>query len=87
MMLFTVPEMNLMCMFDTSSRKKLLAELSVGMSNLIPPESWERKELIELFYSSIMKINNLTDEEFSKIQFLLTNENDEGDDGGVSDNK
>ena len=97
--LFTVPEMNLMCMFDTSNRQTLLDELALAESDhsfILSHEDAEEfygidrveeTEIIFLLQSAIKKLNNLTDEEFSKIVFQSTNEDDEGDGGGVTDSE
>jgi len=97
MMLFTVPEMNLICMFDTSDRQRLLEELKLAVSDLdfilshddaeefYEINHAEETELLDLLQSAVKKLKNLTDEQFTEIVFQSTNERDDGDDGGVGD--
>lgn len=56
---FTVPEINLMCILDTSSKKNLLSELHLCKNNVYEPE------MIELIDETIKKLEKLTDKEFS----------------------
>ena len=60
-MKFTVEETNLMCCFDTSSRKRLIAE----MKEL--PIGELDDEMAELIYNTVRKLESITDEEFSEI--------------------
>ena len=58
-MKFTVEEINLMCCFDTSSRKRLIAE----MKEL--PIGELDDEMAELLFHTVRKLESITDEEFS----------------------
>lgn len=60
-MFFTVEETNLMCCFDTSSRKRLIAE----MKEL--PIGELDDEMAELLFNTVRKLESITDEEFSEI--------------------
>ena len=60
-MKFTVEETNLMCCFDTSSRKRLIAE----MKEL--PIGELDDEMAELLFNPVRKLESITDEEFSEI--------------------
>ena len=60
-MKFTVEETNLMCCFDTSSRKRLIAE----MKEL--PIGELDDEMAELLFNTVRKLESITDEEFSEI--------------------
>ena len=62
---FTVPEINLMCILDTSSKENLLSELRLCKDNVYEPE------MIELIDETIKKVEKLTDKEFSEIGFFL----------------
>ena len=59
-MFFTVEATNLMCCFDTSSRRKLIAE----MKNL--PLNDLDKEMAELLYKTVQKLEGMTDAEFDE---------------------
>lgn len=59
-MFFTVEETNLMCCFDTSSRRKLIAE----MKNL--PLNDLDNEMAELLYKTVQKLEGMTDAEFDE---------------------
>lgn len=60
-MKFTVEETNLMCCFDTSSRKRLIAE----MKEL--PIGELDDEMAELLFNTVRKLESITDEEFSEL--------------------
>lgn len=60
-MKFTVEETNLMCCFDTSSRKQLIAE----MKEL--PIGELDDEMAELLFNTVRKLESITDEEFSEL--------------------
>ena len=60
-MKFTVEETNLMCCYDTSSRKRLIAE----MKEL--PIGELDDEMAELLFNTVRKLESITDEEFSEI--------------------
>ena len=60
-MKFTVEEINLMCCFDTSSRKRLITEMkSLPISEL-------DDEMAELLFHTVRKLERITDEEFSEL--------------------
>ena len=60
-MMFTVEEINLMCCFDTSSRKRLIAEMKE-----LPIGDLE-DEMAELLFHTIRKLESISDEEFSEL--------------------
>lgn len=68
---FTVPEINLMCILDTSSKENLLSELRLCRDNVYEPE------MIELINETIKKLKKLTDEEFSEIGFFIADYTDD----------
>ena len=53
-MFFTVEETNLMCCFDTSSRKRLIAEMKSLAIN-------------ELLFHTVRKLEGITDEAFAQL--------------------
>ena len=60
-MKFTVEEINLMCCFDTSSRKRLIAEMKS-----LPLDGLD-DEMAELLFHTVRKLESITDEAFSEI--------------------
>jgi hypothetical protein len=60
---FTVEEINLICIFDTSNRVKLLAEMkSLPLNDL-------DDEMQELLYRVVCKFEKMSNEEFSRCDF------------------
>jgi DNA-binding phage protein len=60
---FTIEEVNLMCIFDMSSRSALTAELSAAL-----PE-FDEPELIEIAESALARLRGMTDAEFDALEF------------------
>lgn len=65
-MMFTYEEINLMCIYDTSSRKKLIAELTKMRKYLEPDEAG----ISELTDSAIRKLEKISDDEFAKLELV-----------------
>lgn len=65
---FSVEETNLMCIFDTSSRSALLAELTESIDGIYDPD------MREVFESTITKLETLTDAEFEDIGFYIADD-------------
>lgn len=60
-MKFTVEEINLMCCFDTSSRKRLIAEMkSLPIGEL-------DDEMAELLFHTVRKLESVSDEAFAEL--------------------
>ena len=59
---FTVEETNLMCIFDTSRRDTLIAELTAAV-----PE-FDEPELGEIAENVIVKLEKMSDAEFSALE-------------------
>ena len=53
---FTVEELNLMCCFNTSSRKRLINDMD--------------GEIAELMYKTIRKLEAMTDAEFEELYIM-----------------
>jgi len=62
---FSVPELNLMCIYDTSSRENLLKSLNEGLKDTYD------SEMIELFELVIEKLRKTDDTVFSEIGFYF----------------
>jgi len=60
--LFTVEEVNMMFIFDTSGRDALIAELSAAIPEFIEPG------LDEIAESVLVKLNKMTDAEFAALE-------------------
>ena len=61
---FTVEEFNLMCCFNTSSRKRLIDDMeSVTLKNT-------DGEIAELMYKTIRKLEAMTDAEFEELYIM-----------------
>lgn len=63
---FTFDEINLMCIYDTTDRNKLIALLSEAVPYI------EDEELKEMTESVISKLNALTDDEYSDLELTPT---------------
>ena len=58
---FTVEEINLMCCFNTSSRKRLIDDMkSVTLNNT-------DVEIAELMYKTVQKLETMSDAEFDAL--------------------
>ena len=58
---FTVEEINLMCFFNTSSRKRLIDDMkSVTLNNT-------DGEIAELMYKTVQKLETMSDAEFDAL--------------------
>lgn len=69
--IFTVPEINLMCIFDTNSKKSLLNDLKLCKNSIYEPE------MLELINGTIKKLEKITDKEFSEIGFFIADDIDD----------
>ena len=61
---FTVEEINLMCCFNTSSRKRLIDDMkSVTLNDM-------DGEIAELMYKTVRKLEAMTDAEFDELYIM-----------------
>ena len=58
---FTVEEINLMCVFNTGSRMKLIEDIGRVLPQL------KESEMEELAGNVLTKLQNMTDEEFAEL--------------------
>lgn len=65
---FTIEEINLMCIYGTDSRARLLADLHKSLPHVDEPE------MLELMQTVIVKLQKINDETFSRIIFSQTDE-------------
>ncbi len=70
MMRLNVEEMNLLYMFDTSSRKATVQDILDRFPFL------ENEELKEICQQTVTKLQHMTDEEFDAIDFTIYDEED-----------
>ena len=63
---FTNDEMNLMCIYNTSSRESLMRELR-EMRGYIGAD---QPELLAMTDSALQKLENISDEEFTKLELF-----------------
>ena len=72
-MRFSVDEMNVIAIYDTTDRNKLITQLKSVLPNI------EDTELSEITAEAINKLERMTDEEFSSTEFksFLTPEEQE----------
>lgn len=68
---FTVEEINLMHLFDTTSRAELLADLRECLPDVDEPE------IAEIVNTTIGKLEHMTDEEFQNIGLYPADEFDD----------
>jgi hypothetical protein len=59
--LFTVEEINLMCIFDTSSRERLIAELTAALAD------FEDVEMLEIAENTLRKLSEMSDTDYSPL--------------------
>ena len=72
-MKLNVEEMNLLYIFDTSTRTAALQDI---LSRRL---SFENEELKEICEQLVRKLEQMTDEEFSKLDFTMYEEDDENE--------
>jgi hypothetical protein len=59
---FNIEEVNLMCIFDTSSRAALIKELTAALPGFDEPE------LTEISENVLKKLNVMTDKDFDELE-------------------
>ena len=73
--MFTVEEINLLCIYSTGTRAGLLADLRQALPDITDPE------LREIIENAAAKLDSLSDAEYIEIQpGLIPAEDDDGDD-------
>ena len=71
-MRFTVEEMNMIAVYNTGSRQRLLDNLQKIKSET------DELEIIRILDKGIRKVSLLTDDDFSKISFEIASEDEGG---------
>lgn len=77
--IFTAEEINLMCIYDTSSRTALLSDLNMSLADVYDPD------MREIFHTTIAKLETLTDAGFSDIGFYIADEYMDEEDFAIAD--
>lgn len=77
--IFTAEEINLMCIYDTSSRTALLSDLNMSLADVYDPD------MREIFHTAIAKLEVLTDTDFSDIGFYIADEYADEEDFAIAD--
>ena len=70
--LFTVEEINLMCIYDTKDKSLLITELRDSL-----PDIYDQN-MLDIYESAIEKLGKISDDEFSKIGMFIADEYIEG---------
>ena len=70
---FSAEEINLMCIFDTSNKNKLLAELRESRNDVYDPE------MLEIYDNAIDKLEKISDGDFSEIGLYIADEYIDGE--------
>jgi hypothetical protein len=69
--IFTIEQVNLMCIFDTSSRTKLISEIVGEMKSF-------DDEMLDIAVAVVYKLDEISDEDFSALElYPVTEEYDE----------
>jgi hypothetical protein len=66
--LFTVEEVNLMCIFDTSSRKRLISDISAAIGDFDAGDPQSDAEIREIAENTLSKLNAMSDTEFAALE-------------------
>ncbi|MCL2546181.1 MAG: transposon-transfer assisting family protein [Oscillospiraceae bacterium] len=65
---FSTEELNLMSIFDTADREILRNDLVTALHDVYEPD------MIEIFGSTLEKLDGLTDEEFAELGFFIADD-------------
>ena len=67
--IFSVEEINLMCIYDSDDKTALLAELRESLPDVVDTD------MRDVYSSAIEKLENISDEDFSEIGFFIADDN------------
>jgi len=71
---FTVEEINLMCVYDTTDRYILIDEMEESLPYIIDPE------MLALMQTTLDKLYATSDQHFAEIPFFPADDMEDGDD-------
>lgn len=77
--IFTTEEINLMCIYDTSSRTTLLSDLKLSLADVYD------LDMREIFHTAIATLEKLSDTEFADIGFYIADEYADEEDFAIAD--
>lgn len=63
---FTVEEINLICIFESRSRIKIISHIKEAIKHL------DDDEMVELSNRVVAKLDDMTDKEFAEMEFVVT---------------
>lgn len=63
---FTVEEINLICIFESRSRTKIISDIKEAIKHL------DDEEMVELSNRVVVKLDDMTDKEFAEMEFVVT---------------
>ena len=63
---FTVEEINLICIFESRSRTKIISDIKEAIKLL------DDEEMVELSNRVVDKLDDMTDKEFAEMEFVVT---------------
>lgn len=66
--LFTVEEVNLMCIFDTSSRERLISEISAAIGDFDAGDPQSDAEIREIAENALAKLGDMSGAEFAALE-------------------
>lgn len=66
--LFTVEEVNLMCIFNTSSRGTLIVELIEATGNFETGDPQSDAEMLDIAVAVLDKLSKMSDEDFAALE-------------------
>ena len=77
--IFTVEEINLLCIYDTSDRAALIEDLKISLADVYEPE------MREIIHNTIAKLETLTDAELSEMGFYIADEYTDEEDFAIAE--
>jgi hypothetical protein len=67
---FTVEEINLICIFSTTSRTALIQDLIAAI------DDFDDDEIFEIAQNALNKVSKMSDEDFAALEFYPVNEDE-----------
>lgn len=67
--IFTTEEINLMCIFDTSSRMALLCDLADAIDDFDTGDPESDEEMFKIALAVIDRLSQMSDEDFAALEF------------------
>jgi hypothetical protein len=77
--MFSAEEINLMCIFDTSTKEKLLDELRTSLKDVYDPD------MRDIYETAIEKLETITEADFSEIGLYIADEFTDGEEYDIAE--